>query len=221
MTGGEHDQTARLQAALGYAARGIAVLPTHFPVNAPTAIGPVRCSCRRHACPAPARHPLGGLRLDDASTGGLAIRRWWTVYPEAGVGAPTGGTFHSIRLRHPANSGAVLAWLARHDARTGPVLRCGAAHEFLVRPAGRGGFLMPLGQGELLYSGQGGLVLLAPSRTADGGTVAWVRDLTLPLPDGDPLFETLLHIPDTDPDAPGGDLPEPDPDTDTDSGPPG
>lgn len=193
MGSAEAGHAARLAAALRYAARGIPVLPTHFPVGAPGSAP--RCSCRRRACPAPARHPVGGLRLDDASTSELVIRRWWTASPEGGVGAPTGWTFDSILLRHAIGPAALLAWLIGHGQRTGPVLRGDGAHEFLVRPAGRGGFLMPIAQGELLYSSQGGLAVLPPSRTADGGTVTWVRDLGFPLPDGDPLFETLMRLP--------------------------
>jgi hypothetical protein len=68
-------------AALGYASRGIPVLPLHYPLphhgdlqpvpgDQPSAVG-TGCSCRDPGCGQPGKHPLGSLvphGVKDATT---------------------------------------------------------------------------------------------------------------------------------------------------------
>ncbi len=78
--------TPLLEAALSYAARGWAVLPLHHPT-------PSGCSCGRHECKTPGKHPYarsvprGSL---DATLDPHQIRQWWTRHPECNIGVATG-----------------------------------------------------------------------------------------------------------------------------------
>lgn len=72
-----------LNAALSYADRGWAVLPLHS-----VAVGV--CSCGKHACGSPGKHPRNISGSLGASTDTLQIRSWWEEWPEANVGISTG-----------------------------------------------------------------------------------------------------------------------------------
>src|SRR3990167_8062125 len=81
------DATARVNAALGYAARGWPVLPLHTPDEDGV------CSCRDGAaCGRSGKHPRipTGKAHRKASTDPMTIRRWWRAWPDANVGIVTG-----------------------------------------------------------------------------------------------------------------------------------
>ena len=82
-------------AALGYASRGIPVLPLHYPLPHRNGLQPLGgdqqpvesgCSCRDPGCGQPAKHPLGPLvphGVKDASCNRARILAWWTCHPQA------------------------------------------------------------------------------------------------------------------------------------------
>jgi hypothetical protein len=72
-----------LAAAIGYARRGWAVVPVHFPVAG-------LCSCRQPCCPSPCEHPLLEDWPESASTDPATLRSWWRRWPLANVGVVTG-----------------------------------------------------------------------------------------------------------------------------------
>jgi hypothetical protein len=92
-------------AALGYASRGILVLPLHYPLPhrgglqpadgsrlTPWVVG-ASCSCRDPGCGQPAKHPLGSLvphGVKDATCNRARILAWWTRHPQANIGLATG-----------------------------------------------------------------------------------------------------------------------------------
>lgn len=73
-----------MQAALAYASRGWPVFPLHSPENG-------RCSCRKNECNHPGKHPRTRNGFMDASVTAKTIHHWWTVWPHANIGIPTGG----------------------------------------------------------------------------------------------------------------------------------
>jgi Bifunctional DNA primase/polymerase, N-terminal len=93
-------------AALGYASRGIPVLPLHYPLphrgdlqtltdgrQLPSPAVGTGCSCRDPGCRQPGKHPLGSLvphGLKDATTNRARVLAWWTQYPHANIGLATG-----------------------------------------------------------------------------------------------------------------------------------
>ena len=93
-------------AALGYASRGIPVLPLHHPLphhgdlqaltgdqQLPNPAVRTSCSCRDPSCGQPAKHPLGSLvphGIKDATTNRARILAWWARHPQANIGLATG-----------------------------------------------------------------------------------------------------------------------------------
>ena len=71
------------RAALAYARKGWPVFPVHWAVDG-------RCSCGEADCDRVAKHPLSEHGWKDATTELEIVRRWWTRWPQANIGHPTG-----------------------------------------------------------------------------------------------------------------------------------
>ena len=104
-------------AALGYASRGIPVLPLHYPLphhrdlqaltgDQPPALE-TRCSCRDSGCGQVGKHPLGSLvphGVKDATTNRARILAWWTRHPQANIGLATGHRFDVLDVDGPTGA---------------------------------------------------------------------------------------------------------------------
>ena len=75
-----------VQAALDYAADGLAVFPCHGTDDAG------RCSCGMPDCASPGKHPRTDHGLKDATTDEAIIRQWWTRWPEANIAINMGAS---------------------------------------------------------------------------------------------------------------------------------
>ena len=183
--------TSPLDAALGYAERGWRVMPIHAPHDSErcTARRPdqprcacapsVICSCLRPDCGSPAKHPRTARGLTDASCDLDQIRRWWGLWPAAGVaivtGAESGLVVLDVDPRHGGDTAlqgieSSQGATATLQARTGG----GGRHLLFAHPGGR----VPnsagrLGSG-LDVRGDGGYVVAAPSRHVSGGAYEWI-----------------------------------------------
>jgi hypothetical protein len=177
--------SALLDAAVGYAARGIPVYPVHWP--RPTAGGAsLGCSCRLGAaCDRPAKHPLTHHGVNDASIDPAQLERWWRRWPHANLGLATGIVFDALDVDGPAG----LAGL-RQFARTvglrlpGPLVRTGGGGwHYWFAPTGLGN-RPPRGFTQVDWRGRGGAVLAPPSRHISGVAYRWLVGL-----DQAPLLE--------------------------------
>ena len=119
-------------AAVGYASRGIPVLPLHYPFTHHGGLQPVPgdqqpvvrtgCSCRDPNCGQPAKHPLGSLvphGVKDATTNRARILAWWTRHPQANIGLATGHRFDVLDVDGPKGAHAIQE-LAPPTACTAP-----------------------------------------------------------------------------------------------------
>jgi Bifunctional DNA primase/polymerase, N-terminal len=195
-------------AAVGYAARGIPVLPLHYPLshrndlqpvggNRQPAVG-VGCSCRDPGCGQPAKHPLGSLvprGVKDATTNRARILAWWTRHPQANIGLATGHAFDVLDVDGPAGAQAIRELAATHDLQSsGPLVRTGGGGwHFYLTPTGLGN-ASPQGLEHVDWRGRGGYVVAPPSRHASGHLYQWAagRDLdTAPGPVPAVLWERL------------------------------
>src|SRR4051794_37164510 len=153
-------------AALAYAARGWPVFPCH----------------------ARTKQPLTTRGFKDASTDPEKIRQWWTRWPKAMIGVPTGSPIGAFVLDIDAGT----------DADTGEVFELDQLRSDLEKSLGvalpetcvavtpRGGrhLYFLLGDGHTIRNrtgllpridvrGEGGYVILAPSLRADGKAYTW------------------------------------------------
>jgi hypothetical protein len=191
--------SALLDAALGYAARGIPVYPAHWPRPIPGGAS-LACSCpRRAACHRPAKHPLVRHGVNDATTQAGQLERWWSRWPAANVGLATGSVFDVLDVDGAAGL-AALRQLARAAGLRfpGPVVRRGGGGwHYWFAPTGLGN-RPPCGLAQVDWRGRGGAVLAPPSRHASGGAYRWLVGLdAIPLAEVPAALRVLL-----DPDRP-------------------
>jgi hypothetical protein len=186
-------------AALGYASRGIPVLPLHYPLphhgalQALTGDRPLvpaapttACSCRDPGCGQPAKHPLGSLvphGVKDATTNRARVLAWWTRHPQANIGLATGYRFDVLDVDGPAGGHAIRQLAVEHGLQSsGPLVRTGGGGwHFYLAPTGLGN-VGPAGLAHVDWRGHGGYVVAPPSRHASGHPYQWAtgRDLDTP-----------------------------------------
>lgn len=163
-----------LAAALDLAERGWPILPMH----APAAGG---CSCGDTACKSPGKHPriTTGKAHAFASNDLDEVRQWWTRWPDANIGTPTGLRTGTVVLDiDPRHNGydtlesleQLNAPLPRTvESKTGS----GGRHLLFAHP----GFPITrasIGEGVDVRA-DGKLIVLPPSVHACGGEYRWLR----------------------------------------------
>jgi Bifunctional DNA primase/polymerase, N-terminal len=186
--------TALLDAALGYAARGIPVYPVHWPCRISGGTN-LTCSCRRAAtCDRPAKHPLVRHGLHDATTHTGQLERWWSRWPQANVGLATGICFDALDIDGPAGLAALGELQQAAGLRLrGPLVATGGGgwHHWFT-PTGLGN-RPPHGLTHVDWRGKGGCVLAPPSRHISGRPYRWLRGLDrMPLPEVPAVLRELL-----------------------------
>jgi hypothetical protein len=187
-------------AALGYASRGIPVLPLHHPLpqhgdlQARSSDRPLpgpgagtRCSCRDPDCGQVGKHPLGALvphGVKDATCNRARVLAWWSRHPQANIGLATGHRFDVLDVDGPEGAQAIRELAATHGLQSsGPLVRTGGGgwHYYLA-PTGLGN-IQPQGLERVDWRGRGGYVVAPPSRHASGHPYQWLpgRNLAAPL----------------------------------------
>ncbi len=185
-------------AALGYASRGIPVLPLHYPAAHLRSAHPVgdgrvvtpevwtSCSCGDRACGQIGKHPLGALvphGLKEATTNRARVLAWWTRHPLANIGLATGHRFDVLDVDGPEGEAAIRAFAAEHGlASSGPLVRTGGGWHYYLAPSGFGN-AHPAELAHVDWRGRGGYVVAPPSRHHSGHPYEFVagRDLDAPL----------------------------------------
>jgi hypothetical protein len=192
-------QMAMRDAALGYASRGIPVLPLHYPLPHHRALQPTDgrplpsrasqcCSCRDPGCGQVGKHPLGSLvphGVKDATCNRARILAWWTRHPQANIGLATGHRFDVLDVDGPQGEQAIRELAAAHGFQSsGPLVRSGGGgwHYYLA-PTGLGN-VHPQGLAHVDWRGRGGYVVAPPSRHASGFSYQWLPGRTLEVSPG-------------------------------------
>ena len=188
-------------AALGYASRGIPVLPLHYPLPHHRGVQPIGddgqqarptvgrgCSCRDPHCGQVAKHPLGSLvphGLKDATTNRARVLAWWTRHPQANIGLATGYRFDVLDVDGPTGAQAIRTFAGQHHLESsGPLVRTGGGGwHFYLAPTGLGN-ARPRDLEQVDWRGRGGYVVAPPSRHRSGHPYTWVagRDLDTAVP---------------------------------------
>jgi Bifunctional DNA primase/polymerase, N-terminal len=190
---------ALLEAALGYAARGIPVYPVHWPRPTPSKAS-LACSCSRGvACDRPAKHPLVRHGVKEATTDADRIGRWWRRWPQANLGLATGIVFDVLDIDGPDGLAALRQLQGAAGLRhPGPLVATGGGGwHHCFAPTGLGN-RPPRGLAHVDWRGKGGCVLAPPSRHISGRPYRWLVDLDqAPLAEVPAALRELL-----DPDRP-------------------
>jgi hypothetical protein len=167
-----------LEAALGYAGRGIPVYPVHWPRRIPGGTS-LACSCRRGpSCDRPAKHPLVRHGVKEATTEPARISRWWQCWPQANVGLATGICFDALDIDDPEGLAALGELQEAAGLRLpGPRVATGGGgwHHWFI-PTGLGN-RPPHGLTHVDWRGKGGCVLAPPSRHISGRSYRWLVGL--------------------------------------------
>lgn len=167
-----------LMSALWWAAKGISVLPLHYPLDGV-------CSCRQADCSSPAKHPmakLAGNGLTNATTDPDIVRDWWVQEPYANIGIRTGDVVDLIDIdsidglsafaKIVELSGGMPTHLG--VAQSG---RNGFGQHIYVVPGGRkalqGGRTAPAG---IDVKGRGGYAVAPPSLHISGRRYSWLAN---------------------------------------------
>jgi len=169
---------SHLPAALAYVQRlAWPVFPVHGVVDG-------RCTCGKPECPRPGKHPVGRLvprGLIDATFDPDTVTRWWTTMPTANIGVPTGVGSGIIALDVDTlkNGDEGLDTLQTQNAPlpdTVMALTGSGGYHYLFQHPGAGvkirNSVETLGSG-LDVRGDGGYIIVAPSRHASGRTYEW------------------------------------------------
>lgn len=167
-----------LPAALAYVQRfQWPVFPVHSVVEG-------RCTCGKPDCKRPGKHPVAPLAprgLHDATFDPDIVTRWWTTMPTANIGLPTGVGSGLVALDVDTLKGGDEG-LYELQQRHGPlpdtvmaITGSGGYHYLFAHP-GAGvkirNSVESLGPG-LDVRGDGGYIIVAPSRHASGREYAW------------------------------------------------
>jgi hypothetical protein len=187
------------QAALGYAARGIPVVPLHYPTQRTrTGRVVVGCSCRAPDCGQVGKHPLAALvphGVKDASTDRAVITTWWRRFPQANIGLATGVIFDVLDVDGSQGAAALRAFTTSNGVTLprGPLVRTGSGgwHLYLA-PTGLGN-PHPRQLQQVDWRGRGGYVVAPPSRHASGARYRFLCDLATPLPEVPAALRALLE----------------------------
>lgn len=188
--------------ALNYADYGWPVFPLHTAHHG-------KCSCGNPNCRHVGKHPRTPHGFKDATTDPETIRAWWSRWPSANIGIPTGAESGIIVLDVDGTAGSesVVRLFVPHGSQIEDtrVCRTGGAgsHIYFQHPgfdvrnsAGR------LGDG-LDVRGDGGYVVAPPSIHASGRRYEWIDERARISPAPDWLLEQLRCPAETESSQPG------------------
>jgi len=162
-------EASLLRAALWYAEQRLPVFPVH-------SVRDGHCSCGKKNCQHPGKHPRTKNGFKDATTDREQINRWWTEWPDANIGMPTGETSGLLAVDIDPRNWGSESWESL-------VLKHGPVPDTAEQITGGGGrhivFRDPgvRGPNELApgidIKSAGGYILVAPSAHASGRHYIW------------------------------------------------
>ena len=194
-----HRNASLVDAALEYATQSIRVFPCWWVKDDGT------CACGKPNCADTGKHPIGKLARhghSDATTDEPTIRKWWTKYPDANIGAVPGPTYCVFEVDPWKGEHKTLAAL---EGKHGPlpdtlVIASGVhsvhgeqmrGHHFWFKAAGGDGLTKTTISG-IELKGDGGYVLMPPSRHRSGVSYEVERGALSAVADSPPWFSEEL-----------------------------
>jgi hypothetical protein len=159
-------------AALWYAKQGLPVFPLHTVRN-----GTCSCGCANPECNSRGKHPRIKHSFKDATTNAAQIRKWWSDWPDANIGIPTGEPSRVLLVDIDPRNGGAESWdalVAQHGALPDTAEQISGGdgrHKFFQDPGGiRNAILAP----GIDIKANGGYFVAAPSIHFSGRRYQWV-----------------------------------------------
>jgi putative DNA primase/helicase len=163
-----------LKQALEYASIGWAVFPVHGVVDG-------SCTCGKHECSSPGKHPIyaGGFKI--ATTDPEQIKAWWSTPPWANIGIATGRISNLLVIDIDTGEGKDgFASLQELEREYGPLPQSrrvctgsGGRHIYFQMPDKPiNGTVGALGHA-IDIRAEGGYVVAPPSRHISGNNYEW------------------------------------------------
>lgn len=169
--------TAIADAAISYALGGIKIFPVH-------GITDGKCTCLKPDCTSAGKHPWTRNGYKDASSDIAKIKAWWTLHPNANVGAPTGSVNGFVVIdidpRHGGNDSLdrLLELVGELPSTVMAHTGGGGRHIFFANPSvDLKNSVNTAGYQGIDFRGEGGLVVLPPSVHFSGGVYRWIKPL--------------------------------------------
>lgn len=154
-----------IEHALQYASLGWKVFPVHYPIES-------GCSCKRPDCENIGKHPMTAHGLNDATDDPVQILRWWQAHPEANIGVQAGsGSGIAVIDIDDLSAKRTMDLPRTVWQRTGS----GGEHHFFVHPGTHVKTATSVIPG-VDSRGDGGYVIVPPSRHVSGGVYEWQED---------------------------------------------
>jgi hypothetical protein len=162
---------SRIDAALAYAAAGLAVFPVHSVEHG-------QCSCGNPQCRNTGKHPRTPRGFKDATIDTKQVKSWWDSFPTANIGIRTGKESGIFVVDIDGEEG--FQWLNGQPYTMTPTVRTGGGglHVFFRYPADReiknsARKIAP----QVDIRGDGGYVIAPPSGHASGSSYEWIQSL--------------------------------------------
>ena len=181
--GGSNDL---LNAALEYAASGWPVLPLHSPMDSH------RCSCGKPSCTSIGKHPRTEHGVLGATTDEPTIRSWWQAWPDANIGLTCGNGRVVVDVD---DSRALEEFEAQYGTLpVTPRQQTGKGLHLVFSSNGA-----PIGN-KVRFApcmdlrADGGYIVAAPSRHANGAVYTWVVGLGYDEIEPAPLPEAIVSL---------------------------
>lgn len=163
--------------AVRYAKRGWPVFPLH------TVTENGACTCLNSKCESKGKHPNGDLvpnGFKDATTDKAKIKAWWIQQPSANIGIATGNDLLVVDLdpRHGGTLETLRGVIG--EVPDTAMVNTGGGGLHLFFQNGRPHLELPCSAGKLApgidIRGDGGYVVVPPSKHASGGQYVWVNE---------------------------------------------
>ena len=188
------ESESRLEAALGYAKRGFAVLPLHSPIGD-------ACSCGKDSCSSVGKDPRTRHGVKDATTDEATITGWYEKWADANLGIATGQISDIVVLDIDASTGKdgplSLEHLEQEYGKlpdtVSSITGGGGVHLFFRWPGQRIGNRTNLRPG-IDFRGDGGYVVAPPSVHVSGEAYVWEASSSLDCSKLADMPPWLLHI---------------------------
>jgi hypothetical protein len=165
------------------------IFPVHHFNKTPSGL---RCSCGKdrdelpiaERCKSPGKHPMTWSGFKDASADLETVKAWWSEYPRANIGTPTGVSgcgLDVIDIDGPEGMETWLAWRSASPESIPPLAALAFTPGNRKRKAGRHWLTPAVGTTNTTRAlpgidlrGDGGYILLPPSQGATGGRYQWI-----------------------------------------------